>query len=116
MTNVRPIDANALSEQFGNDKFRRLCKDWSVIDCLHLAHEEINSAPTLDYAPIVHAHWGTTYCDAIQDRESWLHTCSNPKCKVRSLSESEIPIWKYCPHCGAKMDEHIKEDDYQNDN
>lgn len=59
--------------------------------CLLLT--DINDVPTADAAPIVHAHWkrtptsDTLYCSACD-----------------KISESQIET-KYCPDCGALMDE-----------
>lgn len=50
--------------------------------------------PPADAAPVVHGHWIYDYaCN-----EEW-YICSN--CK----RETRIPNYKFCPRCGAKMDE-----------
>lgn len=115
MADVRPIDANAFL-RFVDEQLmvtKRIERNAMGTEAdgtalMDLIRYKVTSEPTLDYAPIVHAHWETTYCDAIQERESWLHMCSNPKCKAESISECEIQVWKYCPNCGAQMDEEVQ--------
>ena len=66
----------------------------------------IDSAPTADVAPVIHAHW-------IED-------CGDYKCShcstefwdemvfIVRTSEHEFP--NYCPVCGAKMDEEVDDE------
>ena len=65
----------------------------------------LNRLPTIDAIPVVHGHWrrGKLYPHNIY--------CSN--CFRTYVPSEEIEIWKddtrlprkYCPECGAKMDE-----------
>ena len=58
----------------------------------------IRNAPTADVAPVVHAHW-------VVDRY-----CSHCDCDIHDYDiYSKIP--KYCPECGAKMDEKEKQNE-----
>ena len=59
----------------------------------------IDSVKTADVAPVVHGHWmtGTTKWGLLP------YQCS--ACK-----EFEEGSTKYCPDCGAKMDEEVKQD------
>ena len=57
----------------------------------------IDSIPTIEAKPIVHAHWEN-------------NQCSN--CKGFALSFDNEPYRKvilsnFCPHCGAQMDEEV---------
>lgn len=53
----------------------------------------VENAPTVDAEPVRHGHW------------EWDgdYICSN--CGERGHRNK----WKYCPNCGAKMDEEIKD-------
>lgn len=54
--------------------------------------QEINSIPTADVAPVVHAQW-------IEDGRGII-IC--PECKRGYNLHAKYT--HYCPHCGAKMD------------
>lgn len=72
---------------------------------------EIEEAPAVDVAPIVHGKWLEKfhiipmYGDK-QMRGSF-KTCSI--CGFILVGESYIKM-NYCPNCGAKMDEEVDED------
>lgn len=61
----------------------------------------VREYPTEDVAPVVHAHWidDGYYADFHPHK---VYRCSN--CDWSKL-DVELPEEKYCPHCGAKMDE-----------
>ena len=52
------------------------------------AKQVLSDAPTVDVAPAKQGHWVHKY-------DSW--TCS--ECYYTFHGK---PLWKYCPHCGAK--------------
>ena len=55
----------------------------------------IDNAETIEQSPIVHAHWiKGAFADI---------ACSNCDFAL-CVSDSTIPKFAYCPHCGAKMD------------
>ena len=58
--------------------------------------EDINNAPTVDAVPVKHGHWiGKP-----------LAGYSTVKCSAcGSAFVENNGKWKYCPDCGAKMDE-----------
>lgn len=58
--------------------------------------DEIEKIPTADVAPVLHAHWvRTRLCNECSlCRGGWLG----------------LPETKFCPNCGAKMDEQITEE------
>ena len=91
---MRPVDADAITTDFvvtneATNAFR-----------LYISYEQLKNAPTIDL--VKHGHWvDTDYYDL---------KCS--KCGERPLyyfNEEELDYYlcrsKYCPHCGAKMDE-----------
>lgn len=61
-----------------------------------LAHE-----PTIDAVPVVHGRWEEKFFT--NDRQ---RVCSVCHCTVRqpSYDRGETALFKYCPHCGARMD------------
>lgn len=68
-----------------------------------MSHEEllayIAEAPTIEAKPVVHAHWEKPTC--INGRAFSIYHCS---------ACGEVPCGidnntKYCPNCGAQMDE-----------
>ena len=73
----------------------------AIKECRKMLWEE----PTVDAVPVVHGHWrrGKSYPHNIY--------CSN--CYRTYVPNEEIEMWKddtrlprkYCPECGAKMDE-----------
>lgn len=56
----------------------------------------IRSVPAADVAPIVHAQW--LYFLSSWENIEYLQ-CSNCKKNIKGKYK-----YKYCPHCGAKMD------------
>lgn len=82
--------------------------DADKIDCLSLeavvksqAQDYIDSQPTIDAEPVVHAHWDK-YAD--EDLEPYWK-CSH--CN-RELSDNPF-YYNRCPYCGAKIDEEAEE-------
>lgn len=62
----------------------------------------LDSAPTIEAEPVVHAHW------------EWVADLERPGIRTLSCSHCHGKRWaheehKYCPHCGAKMDEDTEE-------
>lgn len=62
----------------------------------------INQFPTVEAKPVVHAHWIEQIIDGGQEL-----MCSN--CGEYALMNDEFysEFSKYCPYCGAQMDEEI---------
>lgn len=56
---------------------------------------KMNEMPTADVQEVRHGHW-IKYCDGKS------YYCSNCN-RLRSKK------YKYCPHCGARMDKGVKE-------
>lgn len=61
--------------------------------------DEIDNIPTVNTAPIIHAHWIREPEDTAYENV-WV--CSN--CGEDFIQHRKPKI-RYCPHCGAKMDE-----------
>lgn len=94
MSEVRPIDANkAVSELRTLPEQERL-EYMGVYDLL-------KSMPTLDYEPVVHAHWETD--NSFYSEVKKAHFCS--KCEYIAYQDVDDELHKRCPNCGAKMDE-----------
>lgn len=94
---MRLIDADALIQMYnidilmGQNDYFQGCRD--IID-------DIKNAPTIDAVPVVHAHWYRfEYPDVV-----WIR-CSACEKNVWSAREFEClgEMDRYCPHCGAKM-------------
>ena len=88
---VRPIDANALLKK---GKYSQCTGNFIPLT-------DLENAPTLDYEPVVHAHW--------EELES--HPCIL-KCSHCGYWDGKGFIETHhkirCPKCDAKMDEEVK--------
>ena len=95
-SNIRPSDANALFDALYNNEFQTFCPLDEVSDV-------IAAAPTIDYAPVIHASWVGIeydgYADGCPVYDLW--ECSH--CKHEHKGEIDT-LTEYCPDCGAKMD------------
>ena len=98
---MRPIDADKMKNFFkGNN------------EAVKFFHTLIDAQPTIDVAPVVHAHW--EYDPNGMDWNMGAWRCS--KCKERNNNlggdEKINPLLfagsSYCPSCGAKMDESVE--------
>lgn len=93
---MRPIDADQLLDEFHDQFFigNRISKEeLQFIECI------INHAPALDDAPAL-ARWKKAggygcYCSICGQRVR-IKNGENPRLKS---------FYRYCPNCGAKMDE-----------
>ena len=65
----------------------------------------IDRTPTADVQPVIHAHWETTKLTS-----KWIFVCSHCHDGWYERYEDDNIIWKYCPDCGAKMDEEVEDD------
>lgn len=76
-----------------------LLREYSTEVAPGLAALMLNAANTLEISsPTIHAHW----IDRGKDKG---YFCSNCECGCLLNLDSEWHDSKYCPHCGAKMDE-----------
>lgn len=60
---------------------------------------DIEDAPVVDAAPVVHGRWGEYESFPLTPS---LNGCPCSVCKTH-FSPSSIIVMKYCPACGAKM-------------
>lgn len=64
------------------------------------ARKLIEEAPAVDAEPVRHAEWIPW---EINGKETKLFmTCSG--CRRYQWPRNEVPLFRYCPKCGAKMD------------
>jgi hypothetical protein len=61
----------------------------------------INHLPTIEAKPVVHAHWKNWGCEGT--------VCSNCYGRVLYECDEHEKKSKYCPHCGAQMDEVVSD-------
>ena len=100
---MRLIDAEAFFEE----EFKR-CGGFPLVGTCSKDNEYLGNrlsvAPTIEAKPVVHAHWIEQIIDGGQEL-----MCSN--CGEYALMNDEFysEFSKYCPYCGAQMDE--KEND-----
>lgn len=71
-----------------------------------MAMEIVASLPAADVAPVVHGRWDDSGRYTFPSSAAAVR-CTNCGC---ALTESEYRLnnWNYCPVCGAKMDEGLK--------
>ena len=76
--------------------------------------EKFQSLPPADVAPVIHAHW--IDCNG-KPVESDSNGCPKDSCWCSHChewlvaSDEYMVIGKYCPNCGAKMDEEGEENE-----
>ena len=75
----------------GKDKDRRT---WAKAICV------LHDMPAADVAPVVHGK------DLAQPS---LFKCSVCGCEDDDTYTCDVSEYRYCPNCGAKMDEHVEE-------
>lgn len=89
---MRLIDADALKEEI-RKRIRHLRNYEGAAICL----KALNDAPTIDAAPdILRAEWILSRND-LGMADVRFAECSN-------CEEVSSPVYRYCPHCGARMD------------
>ena len=85
---MRPIDADALPIKFDGHSV----SVWKI---------DLENAPTLDVAPVVHARWEEGNGEWFEMLRDWYlrptYICSN----CRKEEKRKTP---YCPNCGSLMD------------
>ena len=92
---MRPIDADALIQKWENVH----SKDTSFAMAVIGAINDVKHAPTIDAEPVIHGKWLTAYGE---------HISFGVRPHVSFCSQcNEVTAFKYryCPNCGARMDE-----------
>lgn len=113
---MRLIDAEALAEKI-KEKINVLERDLlldkgSWLSNIRLVWFKkllimVEALPTIEAKPVVHAHWVTDFdFDPEEEQELYFYFCS--KCKDTLFGDKED--FKYCPYCGAQMDEVVVEE------
>lgn len=95
------ISRKALLEEL--DKWINPCVNYDKSEFLSgiaTAISEVEAAPAVDAAPVVHGRWGEYESFPLTPS---LNGCPCSVCKTH-FSPSSIIVMKYCPNCGAKMD------------
>lgn len=99
MSDVRLIDANAL-EARAYEIYVHASPEFKTR--MNTLKELIDQAPTIEAEPVRHGRWGyRAYRNDARITVSGEVVCSNCHAPYFRV----IGTWfKYCPHCGAKMD------------
>ena len=93
------IDREALLlriDCYGTNKFGMLDEDIRAF---------IKAQPAADVAPVVHGRWIDAYPD-IEPNPMFMYGI----CSECGFEQGLSKYLKYCPDCGAKMDEPVEED------
>lgn len=112
MSDIRPIDANALLERLEEwhkpDEREYSSQETYLFDIRNAMYNDIISdirkERTLAYVPEVRAYWDVSILPDHFNRgyDSYMHKCS--KCHSTTISDFKDIGWDYCPYCGARMD------------
>lgn len=78
--------AEYIDREFALDVVKRTSGDYAA------AFSEIAHAKAADVAPVEHGKW-------IFDGDWWDFVCTECNGRIGNIKK-----YKYCPHCGAKMD------------
>jgi DNA-directed RNA polymerase subunit RPC12/RpoP len=82
---MRLIDADAINKYLKENKMKRIML--------------IDTSPTVDAVPVVHAHW------EVFNEDENAYECSNCHDAFILLEgKPEENNYQFCPNCGAKMD------------
>ena len=86
-------------------------KDIDYYDALIDAEDAIDDLPSADVAPVRHGHWDVREPMPMHDIKgnlSWgnWYVCTGCGFATTAI-EGHITQYKYCPNCGAKMDEEV---------
>ena len=92
----RLIDAEALEKKAV--MVEALDGDGVPYEFLAVPLVTLETAPTIEAKPVVHAHWSEVQCS--KNSVKWLHRVSCSNCHNEGHKR-----YDYCPHCGAQMDE-----------
>ena len=100
---IRPIDANAMLNELKPLGFEAEHSAVLLSDVSKMMREWVESQPTLPAADVVevrHGRWGEYESFPLTSSLNG-HPCS--ECGMH-FSTLAIPVMKYCPNCGARMD------------
>lgn len=66
--------------------------------------EDILNAPTIESEPVKHAKWEMRDYYKKVDKFGTVHRIAEPSFTCTNCRSACSNPFKYCPHCGAKMD------------
>lgn len=84
-------------EKLLNSMYDMIVDDGMVVTVLD--KDDLESVPTADVRPVIHAHW------AVLPEGVFYHECSNCGEHDYWNTSTEFLLFDYCPDCGAIMDE-----------
>ena len=85
--------------------------DWGTVHYEWVAFvKDINEQPTIEAEPVRHGKWKqmeTVHeCFDIDGNKTWGIKYMCESCGFKTIAiEGHFAQYKYCPHCGARMDE-----------
>lgn len=74
-----------------------------IVNGMDLCEKAVMNQPTVDAVPVVHGHWK----EDTGGYGFWI--CSH--CGFVSEASAADLLYRYCPHCGARMEESEEEKD-----
>lgn len=93
---IKREDAIKIAERYGLANGSVLGRHTGLADCIA---SEIAAIPSAGVVPAKHAHWKPN---------NWTQTRNQLVSCSRCRYEMPYPGENYCPNCGAKMDEEVK--------
>ena len=96
------IDRKAASESLKELFKSLLSAKCDPVDTSAMVQQVIGDVPGEDAEPVVHAHWNAEKHFFMHDN----YRCSN----CNQLGGYFADVYRYCPICGAKMDEVIDDE------
>ena len=101
----RYIDADELRKEVEDSMERNPHESGNLRSNHRVEHKHfmrlICSQPTADVVPVIHARWE-------YDMDG-IYKCLNCFAETKVPDRMNRPIYEYCPYCGAKMDESVKQ-------
>lgn len=108
MAERRFIDANNLIEEIREERCYN-CRNFKDMKCDYCGTADyiymIEDMPAADVAPVVHRRWIDAYPD-IEPNPMFMYGI----CSECGFEQAISKYLKYCPNCGAKMDEPVEDD------
>lgn len=101
---MRLIDADALKKALGDWNRDNWTDAFTGADAGSDFADIIDHAKTIDSAPAVHAHWIPYESETGEGSNTYkCSACGEIQMLIDGTPKENG--WKYCPHCGARMDE-----------
>lgn len=94
-----------ITRNYGNENFEIIIKTDSkehykaTEDFARRLIDHAKPSPTIEAKPVVHAHWKDI---GLETKHRFCTKCGG------CVTQRESWVYKYCPHCGAQMDEVVK--------